>query len=371
MMKPMSEEQRTQLANDYWEWFSKGAELHTKTELNLIKIHILKTAELKTLFQKISDYWKIGNITESNHLEQTIKKLILLEDDIKSPFELMEGLKDNITMSAKEKSNIYLKKTKFKEFSNSEFKHKFLFEYFPVCPYCNATYLFKLREENTAKKITNYVGAQLDHYYPKDDFPYLAISIFNLIPSCPTCNHIKSNNKNSHLHPYTEEMGDNAKFTLSMKCLGELEGIESLGFENEFKDNDEYRKFTNGFGESRELTFDLKEGFDKRVELRIKDGLESELKERIENSKKIFQLENKYSGVREEIRDLYFKHKLLSQSQREETLSQFGDSLGITPTQMEEVYFGARKTDEYKRPLSKFINDIRDFLDNEDQDKFK
>lgn len=342
MMKPMSEGQRNQLADDYWEWFSKGTELHTKPELDLIKIHILKTPSLKTLFQKISSYWKIGDITELNHLEQTIKKLILLEDDTKTPFELMKNLKDNIIMNIDEKSNIYLKRTKYKEFSNSEFKHKFLFKYFPVCPYCNATYLFKLREEDISKKITNYVGAQLDHYYPKDDYPYLAISIFNLIPSCPTCNHIKSNDKKVHLHPYTEEMGENAKFTLSMSCLGELAGVR---FENI-------------------------EGFDKRVELKIKSGIENELHKRIENSEKIFQLENKYSGVREEIRDLYFKHKLLSQSQRNETLSEFGDSLGITEKEMEEVYFGARKTDEYKRPLSNFINDIRDFLDDEDQDDF-
>ena len=167
------------------------------------------------------------------------------------------------------------------------------------------------------------------------------MSIFNLIPSCPTCNHIKGSKEN-HLHPYTEEMGDNAKFTLSMSCLGELEGIKELGFGNKFKDKIEYKEFTNGFSESRELNFNLEEGFSKRVELKIKNNIAKDLKDRIKNSKEIFQLENKYSGVREEIRDLYFKHN----------------------------YFGARKTDEYKRPLSKFINYIRDFLDDEDQDDF-
>jgi len=130
MMKPMSKEQREQLADEYWKWFSEGTELHAKTELNLIKKYILKTEELKTLFQKISDYWKIGNITGSNHLEQTIKKLILLEDDIKSPFELMKDLKENIAMSDIEKSNIYLKETKYNEFRGSEFVREKLFKYF-------------------------------------------------------------------------------------------------------------------------------------------------------------------------------------------------------------------------------------------------
>jgi len=123
-----------------------------------------------------------------------------------------------------------------------------------------------LEEKKVGEKNKDNYDLEMDHYYPKADYPYLAISIFNLVPSCPTCN-----------------------------------------------------------------------------------------------------------GIKEEIRDLYFKHKLLSQSQRDETLSQFGNSLGITPEQMEEVYYGARKEDKHKhkRPLSKFINDIRDFLDDKDQDDFE
>jgi hypothetical protein len=29
---------------------------------------------------------------------------------------------------------------------------------------------------------------EIDHFYPKDKYPFLAVSFFNLIPSCLTCN---------------------------------------------------------------------------------------------------------------------------------------------------------------------------------------
>lgn len=457
-MKPMSEEQKFQLAGDYWEWF-KEKELkkwmvfslekvqffsngkHLKTMLVEDKIHkifnkfsnekdknwskasnkfkknftepgeningntnnktVLKNIMkkkyekfnfritlpseseirlspevqyriLRTYIYKICQKLIVKNerklLSREEKIKLTLHKLsIMKKNDMDSliqdfkKFKVTKIKNNGITSDIDEKiSNKVVKDffiSGYERMRDSEFKHKYLFKYFPVCPYCNATYLFKLREKKG--KETNYIGAQLDHYHPKDDFPYLAISIFNMIPSCPTCNHIKSNRKEPHLHPYTEEMGNNAKFTLSMSCLGELAGVK-------FENIEEYREIESSLGKYTRLEFNLKEGFDKRVELKIKEGIEEELEKRIKNSKEIFQLENKYSGVREEIRDLYFKHKLLSQSQRNETLSEFGDSLGITEKEMEEVYFGARKTDEYKRPLSKFINDIRDFLDDKD-----
>lgn len=50
------------------------------------------------------------------------------------------------------------------------------------CPYCNENYVF-----NRADKA----GAQLDHFFPKDRYPLFALSLHNLVPACPACNHIK------------------------------------------------------------------------------------------------------------------------------------------------------------------------------------
>lgn len=48
----------------------------------------------------------------------------------------------------------------------------------------------------------------LDHFFPKDKYKYLAINFYNLIPICKWCNYLKNNsdpltvNKNQIFHPY-------------------------------------------------------------------------------------------------------------------------------------------------------------------------
>jgi hypothetical protein len=60
-----------------------------------------------------------------------------------------------------------------------------------VCPYCNRNFInnTKLVDKNNGPFIKR--TAQLDHFYPESEYPYLAISFYNLIPVCGTCNLIK------------------------------------------------------------------------------------------------------------------------------------------------------------------------------------
>jgi len=53
-----------------------------------------------------------------------------------------------------------------------------------VCPYCNRNFTFNFNEKETT--------VELDHYYPKEKYPYLALNLYNLVPSCHTCNHKKT-----------------------------------------------------------------------------------------------------------------------------------------------------------------------------------
>lgn len=62
-----------------------------------------------------------------------------------------------------------------------------------VCPYCNRTFIKhvtgkKTDEDGHDKEVE--IKAQLDHFYDKDKYPYLAVSRYNLVPCCPTCNGI-------------------------------------------------------------------------------------------------------------------------------------------------------------------------------------
>lgn len=77
-----------------------------------------------------------------------------------------------------------------------------------VCPYCNRQYTFTVKS-NQGKTFK----PQFDHFYSKSKYPYLALSLFNLIPSCPECNRIKSDQQLA-INPYIEDFGD-CKFNVS------------------------------------------------------------------------------------------------------------------------------------------------------------
>lgn len=73
-----------------------------------------------------------------------------------------------------------------------------------TCPYCNHAYAFtKLSDDGRGFRPT------LDHFYPKDKYPHLALSLYNLVPSCSTCNSSLKGDidfaRDSHLNPLFDE----------------------------------------------------------------------------------------------------------------------------------------------------------------------
>ena len=57
-----------------------------------------------------------------------------------------------------------------------------------TCPYCNRNYIFTIKRKRDNSFKTR---AELDHFYEKSHYPLLALSFYNLVPSCHTCNHGK------------------------------------------------------------------------------------------------------------------------------------------------------------------------------------
>lgn len=55
-----------------------------------------------------------------------------------------------------------------------------------VCPYCGRSYIISLDKEEDA--VDRTVKPQLEHFFPKRKYPYLAMCIRNLFPVCSTCN---------------------------------------------------------------------------------------------------------------------------------------------------------------------------------------
>ncbi|MBT8184461.1 MAG: hypothetical protein KJN76_06455 [Eudoraea sp.] len=73
------------------------------------------------------------------------------------------------------------------------------------CTYCNRTYTTTIRARDNGKLMR----PQFDHWFPKSKYPLLALSFYNLIPSCYTCNSsVKGDmelNLNDHIHPYVDK----------------------------------------------------------------------------------------------------------------------------------------------------------------------
>ena len=68
------------------------------------------------------------------------------------------------------------------------------------CPYCGCEYI-----GGRGKKI---LGAELDHFVNKTDYPFFALCLYNLIPSCSACNNHKRKADDLELISPFEEKAD-------------------------------------------------------------------------------------------------------------------------------------------------------------------
>lgn len=77
-----------------------------------------------------------------------------------------------------------------------------------VCPYCNRQYITS-GEKNLAT---------IDHFYSQSKYPIFAISFYNLIPCCATCNRLKREREINILNPYNKTFkNDIVNFSLVLK----------------------------------------------------------------------------------------------------------------------------------------------------------
>ncbi|MBU0924084.1 hypothetical protein KKG81_04305 [bacterium] len=103
-----------------------------------------------------------------------------------------------------------------------------------VCPYCNRNYIFNFKKTKSLNTI-----AQLDHFFDKSTYPYFSVSIFNLVPSCQTCNQRKSKKSDVIYHPFIESLNDDVKFKLKIKDSKFYYDKDSLEIEKEIVKNEE------------------------------------------------------------------------------------------------------------------------------------
>jgi len=182
----------------------------------------------------------------------------------------------------------------------------------PTCPYCNRTYTKTVITKNREKIIR----PEFDHWFPKNQYPLLALSFYNLIPSCHICNsNVKGETEfklDSHFHPYNSVSNLKARFSYN------------------YKSYDDYK---------------------------IKINTEDKFSR---NSVEAFQLENIYQAHEDEVKDLI----KIRQAYSDKYIEILNNSLkGRIHLSKEEIYrlaFGVHyEEDKFdRRPLSKLKKDI-------------
>ena len=104
---------------------------------------------------------------------------------------------------------------------------KTILKYMRYCPYCNADMVYTITCDDNGK---TYKSA-FDHFYPRSRYPFLGLSLYNLIPSCDRCNskfkHDKYKETLETFHPYLDDVDSETHFILIGLTNEMRHGVES------------------------------------------------------------------------------------------------------------------------------------------------
>jgi len=190
-----------------------------------------------------------------------------------------------------------------------------------VCLYCNRNYTFTVKSKNGSTR------PQFDHFYDKATYPILALSFYNLIPSCSTCNTTMKGKKafslKTHIHPYEEGFENRAHFSLHVR-------------------NSSFYYDKNGFDANLKTE-------DTRVLKNIED----------------FGLEELYEKHKDIVLELIQKAEIYNESYIDELMQKYEGTLFKNHEDLLRLITCGYVSDEdlHKRPLSKLIKDISEELE--------
>jgi hypothetical protein len=131
----------------------------------------------------------------------------------------------------KQYKDIFEKLYKDQLSGKDELKKQFfnLFEDMNVCPYCNRNFVNPIYKENSLGGDNKNQSPDIEHFFPKSIYPFLSLSISNLLPSCAFCNKIKSDVdtfRENCLSPYEIKNSDfKFDFTLHTNQVKEVKII--------------------------------------------------------------------------------------------------------------------------------------------------
>lgn len=191
-----------------------------------------------------------------------------------------------------------------------------------ACVYCNSQLTVTVDKEiiNRRGSRIEYVAKfQLDHFYPKDKYPHLSISIFNLYPVCSSCNLVKNNNPN-------------VEFKLYVDALNESD-------------------FAFKLDKSSKATF-LSTRNNKHLNIIFQNVNDSTYKD-------IFRVNDIYKTQYDVAEEIILKSLVYNSSYRQSLIKEFGKHR-INDNLINRFILGnyINESEIHKRPLAKFMQDI-------------
>jgi len=185
-----------------------------------------------------------------------------------------------------------------------------------TCYYCNIDYI---NSYNVDKKKKNKFT--LDHYYDKSTYPYLALSLYNFVPSCYACNS-------------------------KLKGIKEFSNLSPSSIKFDFNQKVKFRLYLT------DSCKDLNIKLEKNIDIKLKERYSDEYEKYIE----VFKLNERYQAHKDIVFEMIKKAELYPESR----LKELQDLTGINYQQIKKDIFNLidDNMDLSKKPFSKLIKDI-------------
>ncbi len=188
------------------------------------------------------------------------------------------------------------------------------------CPNCNRQYSITISSKYVNEQLTR---PDFDHYFPKNQYPLLSLSFYNLIPSCKICNSTFKGSKEmdlkKHIHPYIDNI------------------INDFSFE--------YKPSSKKPNRCESIS--------------INYGSSSN-KKRIRNTFKLFRIEEIYNGHKFIVDQILQLKNSLNDDYLKILTQNTYDGIDWSPEEAYKIGFGVNYKDDelYEHPFSKLKRDI-------------
>jgi hypothetical protein len=279
--------------------------LKHKSNTNPDKRYIEKQLTTCERYLLDNGYLKQEDLNGITLIKPTEKLLFLPFGEIKNLINNFVCIEDDYEKDFKERFNFFYEKLRDK-FGEKLQKENEIY----ICPYCEKNYINLVETENKTIK------PDLDHFYPKSKYPFLACCIENLIPACQVCNSRLKGDKEISINPFENRVFEDFEFSYNGNQIY-LKNYLELQEKEEVKNYLETFKIQEVYSTHTEILEDIQIKFKKYNDIKRKHLVECCPSMRENEILEVIFYEYKYENKKHPLRKL--KKDLFEQIRKEAT----------------------------------------------------